>query len=188
MRTRSIILGYVALILLLTAGAAQSLSGSSTVFTDDIVDGQVRYPDIKDGAVTGKKILDDSVSGADVKESTIPGFKKVYFARVMFTFDDGTESGPHAARLYGGDATGVTFVEPDYEFRITFPVNVTACAPSVTPGLVPGTTPPQLAVVNKNSHEVYTTITNAAPNTVSVRFWQVSFPGVNSFSLTLVCP
>jgi len=64
------LLGYTALTVILTAGAAQSLSGANTVFSDDIVDGNVTsadikdqgilYADIKDGAMTGKKILDGS--------------------------------------------------------------------------------------------------------------------------------
>ena len=33
--------GYVTLVLVVTAGAAQGLTGSNTVFSDDIVDGQV---------------------------------------------------------------------------------------------------------------------------------------------------
>lgn len=58
--------GYATLTVLLSAGAAQSLSASNTVFTDDIVDGQVTYADIRDNAMTGKKILNNSITGADL--------------------------------------------------------------------------------------------------------------------------
>ncbi len=60
------LLGYTALTIVLTAGAAQSLSGSNTVFSDDIVDGAIYNPDIHDRAVTGRKVLDNSITGADV--------------------------------------------------------------------------------------------------------------------------
>jgi hypothetical protein len=188
MRTRSIILGCVALTLLLTAGAAQSLSGSNTVFTDDIADGQVRYPDIRDGAVTGKKILDDSVTGADVKESTIPGFKRVYFARVMFVYADGTESGPKGARLYGGNATSATINEATLEYKVTFPVNVATCASTVTSGTVPGLVPPEAAINPQSRPVASTRIAAANPNDVFVTFMQATNASADNFSLVLVCP
>jgi len=81
MNIRSTIIGTTLLVVLLTAGAAQSLSGSNTVFSDDIVDGTVTHADIKansiggsrllDNAVTGGKILDSTVTGADVNESSL---------------------------------------------------------------------------------------------------------------------
>jgi len=71
MRTRSTIIGYTVLTLLLTAGAAHSLSGSNTVFSDDIVDGAVTTADIKTNAISGSRILDNAVTGADVNESTL---------------------------------------------------------------------------------------------------------------------
>lgn len=71
MKVRSAVLGTAVLVVMLTAGAAQSLAGSNTVFSDDIVDGQVAYADIRDNAMTGKKILDNSVTGADVNEASL---------------------------------------------------------------------------------------------------------------------
>jgi len=65
------IVGYVVLVVILTAGAAQSLSGSNTVYTDDIVNGQVYGGDIAANAVSGSKIYPNSVTGADVNESTL---------------------------------------------------------------------------------------------------------------------
>lgn len=73
--------GYAALIVVLSAGAAQSLSGSNTVFSDDIADGQVRYADVRDGAMTGRKILNNSITGADVNEASLQ-LPKVHYARV----------------------------------------------------------------------------------------------------------
>jgi len=71
MRLRSAVLGATILVFSLTAGAAQSLTGSNTVFSDDIADGQVAYADIRDNAMTGKKILDNSVASADVRDGSI---------------------------------------------------------------------------------------------------------------------
>jgi hypothetical protein len=64
-------LGYAALTVVLTAGAAQSLSGSNTVFSDDIVNGQVYGGDIASSAITGSKVYDNSLTGADINESTL---------------------------------------------------------------------------------------------------------------------
>lgn len=77
------ILGYTALTVILTAGAAQSLTGSNTVFGDDIVDGTITTPDIKansiggsrllDSAVTGRKIFDGTITSSDVADNSIGG-------------------------------------------------------------------------------------------------------------------
>jgi hypothetical protein len=61
----------VLLVILVTAGAAQSLSGSNTVASDDIINGQVYGPDIANNAVSGAKIYPNSVTGADINESTL---------------------------------------------------------------------------------------------------------------------
>ena len=65
------VFGYAALTVLLSAGAAQSLTGSNTVFGDDIVDGTITTPDLKNGALSGSKILDNSVTGLDVNEASL---------------------------------------------------------------------------------------------------------------------
>jgi hypothetical protein len=63
------------LVVLLTAGAAQSLAGVNTVFSDDIVDGTIQYADLKDGALGGKKILDKSVIRSKIADGAIDGSK-----------------------------------------------------------------------------------------------------------------
>ena len=80
---KSAVSGSACLVVLLTAGAAQSLAGSNTVFGDDIVDGNVTsadikdqgvlYADIKNGAITGTKILDGSVTTADIANDNLTG-------------------------------------------------------------------------------------------------------------------
>lgn len=73
MKIRSTLLGTTALVVLLTAGAAQSLSGSNTVFTDDIAPKQVYNSDLADNAVSGGKVYDNSLSGADIRNGTLSG-------------------------------------------------------------------------------------------------------------------
>lgn len=71
MSKRSTIIGFALLVLLLTAGAAQGLSGSNTVFSDDIVDGTIITSDIKTGAVSSSRILDNGVTGSDTNEASL---------------------------------------------------------------------------------------------------------------------
>jgi hypothetical protein len=65
------LIGYAALTIILTAGAAQSLSGSNTVFTDDIVDGAVTTPDIRANAVTSSRIITGGVFSSDVADGSL---------------------------------------------------------------------------------------------------------------------
>lgn len=71
MNLKSTLIGSTMLVVLLTAGAAQSLSGSNTVYTDDIVNGQVYGGDLANSAVTGSKIYNNTVTGTDVNEATL---------------------------------------------------------------------------------------------------------------------
>jgi len=78
---RSTIISFAGLVLLLTAGAAQGLSGSNTVFSDDIVDGTITHGDVKpnslggsrllNNAITGSKVFNNSITGTDVNEATL---------------------------------------------------------------------------------------------------------------------
>jgi hypothetical protein len=63
---RSNVIGYVALFLVLTGGTAYALDGSNTVFTDDIVNGEVRNTDLATASVGSGKVIDDSLTGADI--------------------------------------------------------------------------------------------------------------------------
>ncbi len=77
--------GLIALFLVITGGTAYALDGSNTVYTDDIVNGQVRSADvvndsstaaltgidIGNGSLTAADIADGSLTGADVDESTL---------------------------------------------------------------------------------------------------------------------
>jgi hypothetical protein len=83
--------GLIALFLVLTGGSAYALDGQNTVFSDDIVDGQVKTADlgngdvkvadigqaavttdeVKNDAVTGAKIAADTLTTTDVKNETL---------------------------------------------------------------------------------------------------------------------
>lgn len=98
---RANLIAYLALFLALTGGTAYALDGSNTVFSDDIVNGQVKTADIAnagvgagdlagnsvgsgkivDGsvhiadlsgnAVNSPKVLDGSLTGSDINESSL---------------------------------------------------------------------------------------------------------------------
>lgn len=71
--------GLVALFLVLTTGAAYALAGSNTVFSDDIVDGQVTSLDVADESLTGsdartlgnRDIAADALGTGRVAESSL---------------------------------------------------------------------------------------------------------------------
>jgi hypothetical protein len=70
---RSTIIGFAVLVILLTAGAAQSLDGSNTVFGDDIVDGTITTPDLKVGSISGSRLLDSGITSSKIYDNTITG-------------------------------------------------------------------------------------------------------------------
>jgi hypothetical protein len=72
---RSNVVGYVALFLVLTGGTAYALDGTNTVFSDDIVNGQVKTNDLGGGAVTSGKTEDGSLTGTDLADRSISGQK-----------------------------------------------------------------------------------------------------------------
>jgi hypothetical protein len=59
-------LALLCLFLILSGGTAYALDGSNTVFTDDIVDKQVKTADIDAAAVTNGKLAPDSVNSARI--------------------------------------------------------------------------------------------------------------------------
>jgi hypothetical protein len=83
---RSNIIGYVALFFALSTGSAVALSGSNTVYTDDIVDNQVYSADVRNDTLTGgglaaadlkpssvgtSEVVNNSLTGTDVSESSL---------------------------------------------------------------------------------------------------------------------
>jgi hypothetical protein len=68
------VVGYIALFLVLSGGSAYALTGSNTVFSDDIVDGEVRTADIADASVGTEEVINQSLSYLDVASDSIYGF------------------------------------------------------------------------------------------------------------------
>jgi hypothetical protein len=66
---------WITLVLLLSGGTAYALDGQNTVFTDDVVNGEIRSADVADDstafALRGVDIKNESLTGADVRESTL---------------------------------------------------------------------------------------------------------------------
>jgi hypothetical protein len=63
--------GALALLLVLTGGTAYALDGTNTVFTDDIVNGDVRSADIANGAVLRAKLGDEAVDSAKIADGSV---------------------------------------------------------------------------------------------------------------------
>src|SRR5262245_11300293 len=68
-------IGLIALFLVLATGTAYALPGANTVFSDDIVDGQVTAADIGSGAVASDEIKNGTIVGGDVASNTLGGNK-----------------------------------------------------------------------------------------------------------------
>ncbi len=63
---RGNIIGYVALFFALSTGSAVALTGSNTVFSDDIVDNEVRTADVRNDTLTG-----GGLAAADLKPGSV---------------------------------------------------------------------------------------------------------------------
>jgi len=64
-------IGTLALFLVLTGGTAYALDGQNTVFTDDIVNGDVKVADIGQGAVATDELANGQVKAADIGDGEV---------------------------------------------------------------------------------------------------------------------
>ncbi len=72
------VMATLAVFLVVSGGTAVALSGSNTVFTDDIVDNQVLSPDVRDdtlssGGLAAVDLRPDSVRGSEVLNGSLTG-------------------------------------------------------------------------------------------------------------------
>lgn len=182
MRTRSTILGYVVLVLLLSAGTAQGLAGTNTVTSDDIVDGTISTLDLKTGAVSGSRILDNSVTGTDVNESTL-SLRRHFVARVKVPVD-----GVTPPSVVDSDPSGVTVAADSVGlYSVTFPIAVNDCTVTANVANFPGAANQYLggafAVIDLNS---------PSPSVAIVSISAATADGADavasSFMLDVSCP
>lgn len=183
MKVRSAVFGATVLVVLLTAGAAQSLTGSNTVFSDDIVDHAVTAADLGTNSVTKVKVADNAISSAEIKDGSVTNSDlathKVYFARVRYY-----------GILDGGDATsasgGGVNTPNSGEYAVDFPFSVAACSVTATtstwpnPAGQPAFTQPVFIgtdILNRNHNEVTVNVWDKAGNLVDA-----------DFVLNLICP
>jgi hypothetical protein len=71
MSKRANALALATIIVMVSAGAAQGLSGKNTIFSNDIAEGEVHSSDIKNGSIRGKDVDNNSLTGKDIDESTL---------------------------------------------------------------------------------------------------------------------
>src|SRR4051812_13859672 len=64
-------IGALALLLVLTGGTAYALDGSNTVFSDDIVNGDVKVADVGQGAVATDELANGQVKSADLGDGEV---------------------------------------------------------------------------------------------------------------------
>jgi hypothetical protein len=68
-------MGALALFLVLTGGSAYALTGSNTVFTDDIVNGQVKAEDVARNGIRTDELADSSVGAREVLNDSLRGIE-----------------------------------------------------------------------------------------------------------------
>src|SRR5262245_26500698 len=65
------VVSSLGLLLVVTGGTAYALDGSNTVFTDDLVNGDVKVADIGQGAVATDEIANNQVKAADIGDGEV---------------------------------------------------------------------------------------------------------------------
>jgi hypothetical protein len=120
------VVATLSLFLVLSGGTAVALTGSNTVFSDDIVDNQVKSADVRNDTLTG-----GGLTGADVKESSLGPVPQAGNADTL----DGLNSTRFGAGIMGGvmkDA-GFAAVANGTEWAPIGASTATATGPFVAP-------------------------------------------------------
>jgi hypothetical protein len=169
MKLRSAIIGYAALTVLLTAGAAQGLAGTNTVTSDDIVNESILSSDIKNEQIRSSDILNGQVSVYDLS----PSVPNAYYAQV-----------DSSGNLEGGNAVDAN-KENSGEYTVKFSgADVRNCAWTGSEADFPGAT----SLINHRY--VVSTDADSSSTTVTVHITGTD-SGVHpnaSFSLVGICP
>jgi hypothetical protein len=65
------VVSTLALVVAVGGGTAYALNGHNTVFSDDVVNGQVKTADLGSGAVTTRKVANNSLTARDIDEARL---------------------------------------------------------------------------------------------------------------------
>jgi hypothetical protein len=106
---RGNVVGYTALFLVLTGGTAQALDGSNTVFSDDIVNGDVKAADLHLNAVTTNKIAPRAVRGGRVADDTLTGTQILESSLGQVPDAAHADNATNAASIADGSVTASSF-------------------------------------------------------------------------------
>jgi hypothetical protein len=97
------VMATIAVFLVLSGGTAVALNGANTVFSDDIVNGEVKNPDLADNSVASGKIADGRVLNPDLGPNAVTSAK---VANESLTGDDVFNGSLTGADIADGALTG----------------------------------------------------------------------------------
>ena len=125
------VMSTIAVFLALTGGTAFALSGSNTVFSDDITDNQVRSSDVRNDTLTGgglasPDIRPNALRGSDINESSLERVPRAANADNAGTLDgkDSTELGVRAHALVDTAICPGNFCPLDRNRNVAYAVRV----------------------------------------------------------------
>jgi hypothetical protein len=137
---RSNVVGYIAIFLFAMSGTAIALDGSNTVFSDDIVDGEVKTADLGNNSVRTSKIATgqvqsidigrEQVQSVDVKDETLTGAdilnQSVTGAEIDYQSANLTTGTGNAASCNDDDGTGSACVSTTVNMGGIGPITIHA--------------------------------------------------------------